>query len=263
MSRRAAAPTIPHIGLGLLLRRLPAGNGNLARACHGELALGRVLVDGRARADVGTASDAHRGHQRGIGADEAVVLDDGAVLCGAVVIARDGAGADVDARAELGVADVGQVVGLRGVAQAARLDLDEVADVHLVSEARARTQARVRPDAAALADVRVLERILALPRRHRHALFHGESDHVGEVILVLRIAVAELREPAREPPAAERHEAGIDFADRAFLVARILFFNDALYAAGARAHDAPIAARIVELGREERDAIAGGLEQAR
>src|SRR5204862_7759353 len=107
MSRRPAAPTMPHM-LGLLFLRLPRRDGNLARARHGQLTRGRVFVDGRARADIGAARDAHRRHQRRIGADEAVVLDHGAVLRRAVVVAGDGAGADVDALAELGVADIGK-----------------------------------------------------------------------------------------------------------------------------------------------------------
>src|SRR2546423_15624190 len=101
MSRRAAAPTMPHM-LALLLRRLPGRHGNLARARDRELAGGRVLVDGGAGADVRAARDAHRRDQRGVGADEAVVLDDGAVLRRAVVVAGDGARADVHPAADLG-----------------------------------------------------------------------------------------------------------------------------------------------------------------
>ena len=78
-------------------RRLPARDRHLLRARDGELAGGRVLGDGRAGADVGAARDAHRRDQRRVGADEAVVLDHRAVLVRAVVVAGDGAGADVDA----------------------------------------------------------------------------------------------------------------------------------------------------------------------
>src|SRR5882672_1943773 len=141
MSRRAAAPTMPHIGSGLLLRRFPGRDRHLAAARQRELSRRRVLGDRRARADIGAARDAHRGDQGRIGADEAVVLDYRAVLGDAVVIAGDGAGADVDALAELRVANVAQVVRLRLWAEAARLHLDEVADMHLLREARPRPQA--------------------------------------------------------------------------------------------------------------------------
>ena len=60
-----------------------------------------------------------------------IVADRGAVLVGAVVVGGDAAGADVDARADRRVAQVGQVIRLRAVGQPAVLDLDEVADVDL------------------------------------------------------------------------------------------------------------------------------------
>src|SRR5678815_5469876 len=109
MSRREAAPTMPHIRLPLFLRWLPGGHGHLARARHGELVRRRVLADRRARADVGAARNAHRCDQRGVGADEAVVLDDGAALGGAVVVARDGARADVYLGPDVGIADVAEM----------------------------------------------------------------------------------------------------------------------------------------------------------
>src|SRR3546814_2302677 len=56
----------------------------------------------------------------------------------------DGAGADVDARADLRVAQVGQVVGLAAHAHARVLGLDEVAHVHAVGEHGARAQPRER-----------------------------------------------------------------------------------------------------------------------
>ena len=86
-----------------------------------------------------------------------VVLDDGAVLVGAVVIAGDGAGADVDVAPHRGVADIGEVVGLGARRDLARLHLDEIADVHFLGERGAGAQPRVRADAAARADVGLLE----------------------------------------------------------------------------------------------------------
>src|SRR3546814_4058768 len=65
-------------------------------------------------------------------------------LVHAVVVAGDGAGADVDARADLRVAQVGQEVGLAAHAHARVLGLDEVAHVHAVGEHGARAQPRER-----------------------------------------------------------------------------------------------------------------------
>ena len=85
--------------------------------------------------------------------------------------------------ADLGVTDVGQVVGFRLPAQAAVLDLDEVADPRAVAEHRPRAQACERPDAAAVADrgavedrVRLDDRILADRRvAHPDSLVQGRA----------------------------------------------------------------------------------------
>src|SRR5690606_21920120 len=90
-------------------------------------------------------------------ADKAFVLDDRAMLQGAVVVAGDGSGANVDALSDFGIADIGEVVGLRATAEPARLDLDEVADVHLVAQLRARPQPGVGAKPAVGADIGILE----------------------------------------------------------------------------------------------------------
>ncbi len=56
------------------------------------------------------------------------------MLVGAIVIACDRAGADVDVLADSRVADVAQVIDLTAVADFALLDLDEVANLDLVRE---------------------------------------------------------------------------------------------------------------------------------
>src|SRR5207237_6159358 len=66
-------------------------------------------------------------------------------------------GADVDGVADLGVANVREMVRLGAGAEAARLDLDEVADMDVLGQIGAGPQPRKRPDAAALADCGVVE----------------------------------------------------------------------------------------------------------
>ena len=73
---------------------------------------GASLRDGRAAADGGAVAERHRRHQHAVAADVHVGADHGAVLVGAVVVGGDAAGAEVDALAHRGVAQVGQVVGL-------------------------------------------------------------------------------------------------------------------------------------------------------
>src|SRR6058998_1294070 len=75
-----------------------------------------------------------RPNQGRVRADEGAPADRGAVLREPVVVAGDGAGADIRVGADGRVADVGEVVHLRAGAELGVLDLDEVADAHLLAE---------------------------------------------------------------------------------------------------------------------------------
>src|SRR5690606_15407548 len=120
-----AAPGAPALAL---LRPLPAGDGGLAAAGDGELAGGRVAGDHGAGADGGVRADLHRRHQRAVGTDEGAVADAGLRLVDAVVVAGDGAGADVGLAPDRGIAEVTEVVGLAALGHGRVLGLDEVAD---------------------------------------------------------------------------------------------------------------------------------------
>ena len=89
-----------------------------------------------------------------VAADVGVGADRRAVLVRAVVVGGDAAGAVVDALADVGIADVGEVVRLRARRQRRCLDLDEVADVDVGAEHRAAAQAAERADDRAGADAR-------------------------------------------------------------------------------------------------------------
>jgi len=62
----------------------------------------------------------------------------------AVVVAGDGAGADVDLLADGGIAEIGEVVGLGAAPEFRLLHLDEIADVHVLVEPRLGPQPRER-----------------------------------------------------------------------------------------------------------------------
>jgi hypothetical protein len=83
----------------------------------------------------------------GIGSDRR------AVLVRAVVVRDDAAGAEVDAFADLRIAEVGEVIGLRAVAEARVLDLDEVADVDVRAEVGAAAHSCERADRCAGRDL--------------------------------------------------------------------------------------------------------------
>src|SRR5579859_5811893 len=84
----------------------------LARAAYGKGVGGDVLGDARRGADVGPVSDADRRYQRGVAANEDAFADARLMLVDAIVVTEDGAGADIAARADLRIAEIGKVVGL-------------------------------------------------------------------------------------------------------------------------------------------------------
>ena len=92
-----------HLGLCPALQIGLALPGDAQRLC------GHVLGDGAAGGGVGTIAHLHGGHKVRVAADEAVIADLGAELILAVVVAGDGAAAEVAVLAHIAVADVGQV----------------------------------------------------------------------------------------------------------------------------------------------------------
>ena len=78
-------------------------------------------------------------------------------FCDAVVIAGDGAGADIGARADMGIADIGEVMGFDARFEMRVLQLDEIADIDAVIELRPAAQPRERPDDGGRADLGVLD----------------------------------------------------------------------------------------------------------
>ena len=122
---------------------------------EGERVGRNVLGDCRSRAHIRAATDADRRDELRIRANEHAVFQHGLVLVDAVVVAGDRAGADVDVRANIGIADVRQVRGLRAFAEDGLFRLDEIADLHVSSEFGAGTQMRVRPDCRLILDDRV------------------------------------------------------------------------------------------------------------
>src|SRR5439155_3998513 len=106
--------------------------------------------------------------------DEGAVFDDGLVLVHAVVVAGDGPAADVDLGADVGVAEIAEMIRLRAAAEARLFRLDEVADVHLVFQDRAGSDVRPRPHLRVVADAGFAGHAVGL---EVHAIADG---HVGE-----------------------------------------------------------------------------------
>src|SRR5436305_1342182 len=89
----------------------PAWFVGLAAAGEGEGVGGDVLGDAAAGGYIGSGADGDGGDEGGVGAYEGAVADGGDVLVDAIVVAGDGSGAYVDARADDGVAEIVEVVG--------------------------------------------------------------------------------------------------------------------------------------------------------
>src|SRR4051812_17152054 len=81
--------------LGLFRRPLPAFERHLLAAGQRELAVRRVLGERAARAGGGITANAQRRHQHVARPDEGAIFDGGLPLVRTVVVASDGAGADV------------------------------------------------------------------------------------------------------------------------------------------------------------------------
>ena len=131
--------------------------GDLTATANGESVSGDVFGDAGAGTDVGSVAEADGSDKRGVTADEDAVADAGAVLGCAVVVAGDGAGADVGGFADLGITDVGEMVGLRAFADAGFFHFDEVADVSLFADFAAGAEMDERADFSAIGDRGVFE----------------------------------------------------------------------------------------------------------
>ena len=134
-------------------------------------------------------ADSERGNQHIAGANAHFVADNGLVFVHAVVVASDGAGADVAAAADLRVAEVGEVVGFAAAADGAVFHFHEVADVHFVGQVGIGAQAGEGADAGAVADAAVFEvregldnRVVADCRVFNHAV--GADGYVVAELVV-------------------------------------------------------------------------------
>lgn len=114
--------------IGLLYLH-PALFDRLSGAGDCERVVGDILGHGRACRSVCVFADLNGSHEAGVASDKCAVLDCGAALFVAGVVCRCAAAADVDSRAEIGVADIRKVGYLCICAYRAVLDFNEVADM--------------------------------------------------------------------------------------------------------------------------------------
>ena len=86
-------------------------------------------------------------------------------------------------------------------------------------------------------------------------VLHRHRDDVGQVVLALRIGIAQLGEPTAQALDRHRHDAGVALADLALAGVRVLLFDDPQYFATRIAHDAAVSGGIGELDGEQSERL--------
>src|SRR5438067_12049542 len=109
-ARSGVARLLLAAGTRFALGLCPAFLDDLLGAAQGERFGGDILSDAGAGGDICPGADCHRRHQRGIASNEDPISDVGGVLMETVVVAGDGARADVHVIAYLSIAQVAKVV---------------------------------------------------------------------------------------------------------------------------------------------------------
>ncbi len=103
---------------------------------------------------------------------------------------------------------------------------------------------------------RHLQRVGDAVRLHRAARCARVAHHVGEVVLALGIALVQLRQPGAQQPRRGGHDAAVDFVYGPLRRAGVFVLDDGLHAAVRGALDAPVAARVGQAQREQRQLLA-------
>src|SRR3546814_18010573 len=86
-----------------------------------------------------------------------IFADLGAIFEIAVIVASDGAGADIGVRTDADIAEIAQVIGLGALADLGLFGFDEITNLCLFAQYGAGAQSRIGPDLAPCADRRALD----------------------------------------------------------------------------------------------------------
>ena len=113
-----------------------------------QLVIWRGLCNRRAGSYCRPLANLDRRDELDTGTDKRAVADAGTVLVNSVVITGDRACADVDVCADIGVADVRQVIDLTAGGNLALLDLDKISDLDVGGQLSAGAQAQLSPAVA-------------------------------------------------------------------------------------------------------------------
>src|SRR6185312_12926895 len=104
-----------------------------------------IMRDAGSGRDIRALANLHRRNQSCVASYERAIFNDCFVFVLAIIVACDGAGANVNALTDFGVAEIGEVVGFRFFPQPDFFSLNEVAYVRALSNFAPRAQVRERP----------------------------------------------------------------------------------------------------------------------
>lgn len=90
---------------------------DLRHAAQHQFVIGDITCDGGAGGDSDAVAYRNRGHQLGIRADKDIVANNRFVFVRAIVVAGDGARADIDVITDLRIAQIGQMTRLGAFAE--------------------------------------------------------------------------------------------------------------------------------------------------
>ena len=254
-----ADPAVPDVGEMVRFRSLAEGRvldldevpdvDSARQLCIG--AQPRERTDLACGPDAGAFDDA-------VGADLGVVLDyrvlDHATGADVHPIAKDDVAFEYDVRVDEDIAPGAHAppdVDSGGIGKARAFTHERLGKALLV-EPLERRELHTIVDA---------EHLFDRFRRHRadrQPVLDRAGDDIGEVVLALRVVVAQALEPAPQLSGAGGEDPGVDLDDVALLAARILFFDDAANAPARVPDNSAIPARVVHHRGNECKALAAG-----
>lgn len=118
---------------------------------------GNVFGDAGSCSDVRAVTDHNWCDESRVASDEGAVTDERRVFRSAVVIAGNGARANVRALSYLRVAQIGQMIGLRSPPHAKVLSLDKIADMRSLPNVTPRPKMREGPEEGSTFNLRRLK----------------------------------------------------------------------------------------------------------
>ena len=136
---------------------------------HRPCVLGHVFCNRGTGRNIGAGSHVHRSHQIGVATDKRIVIDGTAELLESIVVGGDGAAAEIDSAAHVGIPHIRQVRHLGSLSQHAVFQLDKGPDVAMGTHGAVWPDVGVRPYVAALAQGALID----LGSVDHHAVFHG------------------------------------------------------------------------------------------